>query len=160
MYLYYIMPAFIVHGLLGYLTYGKMGFYLGILPDLIGFSYYFLRIAFDYLSGNTDPLTKLMNQNSPREGMEYMNDTDWFLYHISHSLFFWGLIYLLFKKKYIFAAVFSIITDILLHSSTDGWSGPTFLYPFSNYTFDGVSWNSKEGMFITVAIVLFYLSKK
>mgnify|MGYP000308345154 CR=1 FL=1 len=154
------MPAFIVHGLLGYLTHGKMGFYLGILPDLIGFSYYFLRISFDYLTNNTDPLTKLVDQKSPREGMDYMNDIDWFLYNISHSLFFWGLIYLFFKKKYIFAAIYSIILDIFLHSSKDGWSGPTFLYPFSDYTFDGIPWNSRRGIFITLAVVLFYLSKK
>ena len=154
------MPAFIVHGLLGYLTYGKMGFYLSILPDIIGFSYYFLRVFYDYLSGNTEPLIELIRQESPKEGLEYMNKIDWFLYNLSHSLFFWGLIYLFFKKKYIFAAFYSIVLDIFLHSSKDGWSGPTFLYPFSKYTFDGVSWNSKEGMFITMAIILFYLTQK
>jgi hypothetical protein len=154
------MPAFIVHGLIGYLTYGKMGFYLGVLPDFIGFSYYFLRIFFDYLAGNTESLSKLVNQESPREGMDYMNDIDWLLYNISHSLFFWGLIYLFFKKKYIFAVITSIITDIFLHSSKDGWSGPAFLYPFSDYTFDGVSWNSRNGVFITTIIILYYLRNK
>ena len=154
------MPAFVVHGFLGYLVYGKIGFYLGILPDLIGFSYYFLRLFIDYLSGNTEYLTKLVNQESPREGLAYMTDTDWFLYHISHSLVFWGLIYLFFKKKYILAAIMSIVLDIFLHSAKDGWPGPTFLYPFSNYTFDDISWNSREGMFLTLFVILFYLSKK
>ena len=54
----------------------------------------------------------------------------------------------------------SIVLDIFLHSSKDGWSGPAFLYPLSNDTYDGISWNSKEGMFITLAVVLFYLLRK
>ena len=53
------MPAFIVHGLIGYLVYGKMGFYLGILPDIIGFSYYFLRVFVDYLSGKEELVKEL-----------------------------------------------------------------------------------------------------
>lgn len=154
------MPSFIVHGFIGYLVYGKMGFYFGILPDLIGFSYYFLRVLIDYLRGNREPATELIDQASPKAGLKYMNDTDWFLYHISHSLFFWGFIYLIFKKKYIFAAIMSIVLDIFFHSSKDGWSGPTFLYPLSNDTFDGISWNSKEGMFLTLFVILFYLLRK
>ena len=153
------MPAFIVHGFIGYLVYGKMGFYLGILPDIIGFSYYFLRVFIDYLSGKTELLKELIDQKSPNVGLQNMNHIDWYLYNISHSLFFWGLIYLIFKKKYILSAILSIILDIFLHSN-DGWLGPTFLYPFSNYRFDGVSWNSKGGMFITLFILLFYLLRK
>ena len=153
------MPAFIVHGFIGYLVYGKMGFYLGILPAIIGFSYYFLRVFIDYLSGKTELLKELIDQKSPNVGLQNMNHIDWYLYNISHSLFFWGLIYLIFKKKYILSAILSIILDIFLHSN-DGWLGPTFLYPFSNYRFDGVSWNSKGGMFITLFILLFYLLRK
>ena len=44
------MPAFIVHGFIGYLVYGKMGFYLGILPDIIGFGYYFSRAHLTHVS--------------------------------------------------------------------------------------------------------------
>ena len=153
------MPAFIVHGLIGYLTYGKKGFYLGILPDIIGFSYYFLRVFINYLSGDTKIIKELIDQKSPNAGLNYMNQIDKFLYNISHSLFFWGFIYFLFQKKYIMAAILSIILDIFLHSK-DGWYGPAFLYPFSEYRYNGISWNSKEGMFITVFILLFYLIKK
>ena len=88
------MPAFIVHGFIGYLVYGKMGFYLGILPDIIGFGYYFLRVLIDYLSGKEELLKELMEQESPKAGSEDMNDIDNILYNISHSLFFWGFIYL------------------------------------------------------------------
>jgi len=153
------MPAFIIHGFIGYLVHGKMGFYLGILPDIIGFGYYFLRVFYNYLFQKDDMLKTLMDQKSPKSGLDYMNDIDWFLYDITHSLFFWGLIYLIFKKKYIFAAISSIILDIFLHSSTDGWPGPKYLYPLSDTTFDGISWNSKSGLFITSLIVLFYLLK-
>lgn len=153
------MPAFVVHGLIGYLVYGKMGFYLGILPDIIGFSYYFLRVFVDYLSGREELVKELLDQKSPDAGLQYMNNLDWIIYNISHSVFFWGLIYFIFKKKYILSAILSIILDIFLHSN-EGWPGPTFLYPFSNYRFDGISWNSRKGMFITLFVILFYLSRK
>ena len=35
------MPAFIVHGLIGYMLYDIKGFIYGMLPDIIGFGYYF-----------------------------------------------------------------------------------------------------------------------
>ena len=82
------MPAFIVHGLIGYLTYGKMGFCLGIFPDIIAFSLYFLRVFFNYIMKKDDQLLELMNQKTPKAGLEYMNDIDWFLYNITHSIFF------------------------------------------------------------------------
>ena len=66
------MPSFIVHGFIGYLVYGKMGFYLGILPDLIGFSYYFLRVSIDYLTGDSGPTTELIDQASPKAGLKYI----------------------------------------------------------------------------------------
>jgi hypothetical protein len=105
-------------------------------------------------------LKNIIDQKSPKAGLEYMNEKDWFLYNITHSIFFWGIIYLIFKKKYIFAAIMSIVLDIFLHSSKDGWRGPAFLYPLSNYTYDGISWNSRLGLFITTMIVLFYLLRK
>ena len=154
------MPAFIVHGFIGYLVYGKMGFYLGILPDIIGFGPYFLRAFYNHLFYEDDMLKKLMEQKSPKAGLEYMNETDWLLYNITHSIFFWGLIYLIFKKRFIFGAIMSILLDVVLHSSTDGWPGPKYLYPLSDTTFDGISWNSRLGLFITTIIVLFYLLRK
>ena len=39
------MPAFFVHGLIGYMLYDMKGLIYGMLPDIIGFGYYFL----DYL---------------------------------------------------------------------------------------------------------------
>jgi len=36
------MPLFIIHGLIGYSLYGNEGFIMGILPDIIGFTPYFI----------------------------------------------------------------------------------------------------------------------
>ena len=130
------MPAFLIHGFIGYLFFGKKGFYFGILHDLIGFSYYFLRLFINYKPEYLSlDIREIIHPNK-------MNEIDHFLYDISHSLILWFIILLLFKKKYIYSAIFSIILDIFLHSEhtdtfTNGWIGPSFLYPFNHYYFDG-----------------------
>ena len=46
--------------------------------------------------------------------------------------------------------------DIFLHSN-DAWKGPAFLYPFSEYRFDGIHWLSNKGMFITASVIVLLL---
>ena len=150
------MPAFLIHGFIGYLFFGKKGFYFGILPDLIGFSYYFLRLFINYKPEYLSlDIREIIHPNK-------MNEIDHFLYDISHSLILWFIILLLFKKKYIYSAIFSIILDIFLHSEhtdtfTNGWIGPSFLYPFNHYYFDGISWSSKIGIYIICLILIILL---
>ena len=141
------MPAIIVHGLIGYILYDKIGLIYGLLPDLIGFGYYFLRLFMDYKFNKNDSLLKIISPNK-------MNTLDWKLYDISHSLIPWLILLYLLKDKAIYAAIIAIIMDIFLHSSTNGWRGPTFLYPISNYVYDGISWNKPVGILITGVITL------
>ena len=149
------MPLFIIHGFMGYSLYGNEGFLMGILPDIIGFGPYFFRLFRDY---KYNPNDKLLDIVDPKK----MSDTDWYLYDISHSLIVWLSLLLLTKNKIFYAAILSILMDVFLHSSQNGgWRGPKFLYPLSDNIFDGISWITPKGIFITVAIcILFYKYRK
>ena len=94
-----------------------------------------------------------MNTWSP---FNLMSDLDIFLYNISHSLVIWLSLFLIFRKKYLLAPILGIIMDIILHSK-DRWLGPAFLYPFSEYRFDGIHWNSKSGYAITFLTIIMIL---
>ena len=149
------MPLFIIHGLIGYSLYGNEGFLMGILPDIIGFTPYFLKLFRDY---KYNPLHELLDIVDPNK----MSDTDWNLYDISHSLILWILLFIFFRKQYIIAAIISILMDVFLHSSQNGgWRGPKFLYPLSDNVFDGISWITPKGILITLVIcILFYKYRK
>jgi len=144
------MPSIISHGIIGYLLFGKEGSFWATLPDLIGFTSYFSRVGYDNLKDNLKK--KEFNFPSP----EKMNDNDWFLYDLSHSLLFWIVLLFIFKRKEIFAAIISVILDILLHDK-EGWRGPKFLYPISDYNFDGIKWNSPLGITVTFTIIIILL---
>jgi len=148
------MPAFIVHGLIGYFLYGNEGFLMGILPDIIGFTPYFYRLFRDYKYNQND---KLLDIVDPKK----MTDNDWYLYDISHSLILWVSLLFMTKNKLFYVAIISVIMDILLHSSGNGgWRGPKYLYPISDTIFDGISWIISKGIFITLVILfLFYKYK-
>ena len=141
------MPSVFTHGLIGYILFGYKGLLLSIIPDIIGFGYYFYRMFFIH---KTIDFKKPFHTWAP---IDKMNDVDWGLYNISHSLILWGFILFIFKEKYIYAAIISIIVDILLHSK-DKWLGPAFLYPISDYRFDGVHWLTNKGKIFTLIIVL------
>ena len=83
-----------------------------------------------------------------------MQDIDWCLYRISHSLIFWFIVYTITGDKAVYAAIFAILMDIFLHKD-DIWPGPQFLYPLSNYVYNGIHWFSVLGMVITVGIIVF-----
>ena len=142
------MPAFVVHGFMGYLLYGYEGLMYGLLPDIIGFGSFFYRIFKDYSYDPRDKITDIIDSKK-------MTKQDWFLYDISHSLLPWLVLLLLTKNKAIYAAIIGVVFDILLHSEEyKGWRGPKYLYPLSNTYFEGIHWGSPLGLTIT-AIVLF-----
>lgn len=146
------MPSIVSHGIIGYLLFGYEGIFWSTLPDIIGFSRYFSRIGYDYLK-NIDK--KKFNWPNPN----LMDQTDWKLYDISHSLIFWFTMLFIFKRKEIYAAIISVLLDVFLHEKKE-WRGPKFLYPISEYNFNGIRWDSPLGMTITftIIIILFNLS--
>ena len=151
------MPSIISHAIIGYLIFGKPGIIYSILPDLIGMSYYFIPICIK--NYNNISLKKLIKWGDifPQSRMKKM---DWFLYNISHSLIVWFTIYYITKDKAVYAAIFAILMDIFLHSNNI-WVGPAFMYPLSEYRFNGIHWLSWRGLLITltVIIILFLIPK-
>jgi len=141
------MPSIISHGIIGYLLFGYEGVFWATLPDIIGFTRYFTRIGYDYLKNMEK--NKKLNWPNP----DLMDKTDWKLYDISHSLIFWIVLLFIFKKKEIYAGIISVILDIFLHEKKE-WRGPKFLYPLSEYNFDGIKWDSILGITITITIII------
>ena len=144
------MPSIVSHGIISFLLFGYKGVFWGILPDLIGFTRYFTKLGFDYFKNG------LKKKNELWVPPNKMDDTDWLLYDLSHSLLFWIVLLIIFKKKEIYAGIISVILDILLHSKKI-WRGPKFLYPLSNYNFNGIEWNSPLGFTITLTLIIFLL---
>lgn len=153
------MPSVISHAIISYLIFGKKGVIYSAIPDILGFSYYFFRIfmKIDYLNLTFQDIVRWGDIFPQSE----MNETDWLLYNISHSLFLWLLVYYFTKDKAVYAAILSIIMDIFLHEDRI-WAGPAFMFPFNNYRFDGIHWLSAKGLFITfiVKLVLLLVSSK
>ena len=58
-----IMPAFVVHGFMGYLLYGYEGLFYGLLPDIIGFGPFFYRIFEDYSFDPRDSLIEKIHSD-------------------------------------------------------------------------------------------------
>jgi len=152
------MPSFLSHAIISYLIFGKRGAIYSILPDLVGFSYCFGKIFYTFQEIPTIDTLLRWGDIFPQSEMQ---DFDWFLYDISHSLPLWFLIYYLTKDKAVYAAILSIIMDVFLHER-DVWEGPAFMYPLSNYRFDGIHWLSVNGILITmiVKLVVLILSSK
>ena len=144
------MPSVISHAIIGYLLFEEKGAFYSILPDLIGFGSYFTKLGLNYKNIN---FKKKMITWAP---ISKMSKNDWFLYNTSHSLILWCIIYYILRDKAIYSAILSIIMDIFLHSN-DTWKGPAFLYPFSEYRYDGIHWLSKKGMLITASVIILLL---
>jgi len=140
------MPSFMSHGIIGYQLFGYKGLIAGILPDLLGFSYYTYKLAFVH---KTFDFKKTLSEWVP---IDKMTETDWLLYAISHSLILWTFMYMVSGEKAIFGAIFAIIMDIFLHSK-EKWKGPAFFWPVSDYRFDGIHWYSKLGYLITLITI-------
>ena len=143
------MPSIVTHGLLGYLLFGYKGFIISILPDIISYFYFGLKLSRKYDTIN--PL-KIISYSHPKE----LDDIDYLLYDIGHSLIAWFILLFIFKEKAIYGAIIGIILDIFLHSN-EKWLGPAFLFPISNYRFNGISWSSSNGRIIVYIIIFLTL---
>ena len=146
---YSYMPSFISHAIIGYLLFGKSGAIYGVLPDIIGFTPYISKIIMKHgmiYPNEIFKITRIFPQTK-------MSSMDWLLYNLSHSLIFWFTIYYLTKDKAVYSAIFAILLDIFMHSK-EVWKGPAFLYPLSQYRYNGFHWLSFKGMTITILIIV------
>mgnify|MGYP001469698037 CR=1 FL=1 len=158
------MPAFFIHGLHAYLLYDYEGIIYGILPDFLSWGYFFIKKTPFYISNIPNYLSYLHKNNyninklneKIRPPLNEYTNFDYTLYNIFHSIFTWILIYLLTKNKLFLISILSIIIDIFLHSKD--YLPTPFLYPLSNYKFDGINWGTLNGILITfiITIILYY----
>lgn len=148
------MPAIFVHGFIGYILFGNPGIIYSILPDMIGFSRFFIKLFKQYKYIPSQNISDIIDSNK-------MDIYDWYLYDISHSLVLWTSLLLITKNIYFFAPIINIIFDIFLHSSKyKGWRGPKYLYPFSDIVFDGIHWNTIVGWILTFIFLLLLCKNK
>ena len=145
------------HGLWGGLAFGRkskklfgLALIFGALPDLIPFSFEFVRLLF----GESFRLTH------PDLGM--IPSYVYMLYNHTHSLVVFGFIFLLtwaiIKKPFLPMAAWGlhILMDIPTHS-LEFFPTP-FLWPISDYKFNGMLWTS-PAVFIPniVALLVLYI---
>ena len=143
------MPDTFSHFLHGYFIYGLKGGVYAILPDILSFGRLTIKnipIKFNYLINGK--FKKILEK--PK--LEKLDKTDKLLYNVFHSLVVWFLIYKLTNGKKEFICLFlSIIIDVLMHEKT--YLPTPFLYPLSDYKFDGIHWySSKLGWIISIFI--------
>ncbi len=130
----------------------------GIFPDFFAFSIPFGWLIWNVIFGNINFFQiKPEDQNFP-----VIFELPKKLYPLSHSLIvFLGVFLLikLIKKKYnfeILAWALHILIDIPTHSRQ--FYPTPFLWPISNFVFDGISWGNKWFMIINYSLLLiFYL---
>ncbi len=136
----------ISHGLWGGGLFGEnskkifwTAFFFGIFPDFVAFSFPFSARIISALSGNGVGF----GYDAGRPAFpDYVHD----IYTVSHSLVIFSLVFLIVwiirKKPYIpiLAWGFHVFLDIFTH--TKEFFPTPFLWPISNYKFDGVSWGT------------------
>jgi hypothetical protein len=145
------MPAIFVHFIHGYLIYGLKGGIFGMLPDLLSFGRLGIAITpkkFKHIiKGNFKEIFKKPKDKDIRE-------IDELLYKLFHSIVIWGIIYYFSNRDKEFLCLFlAIFIDIFMHQRH--FFGTPFLFPISDYKFDGINWNTKLGWIIAVIITFF-----
>jgi hypothetical protein len=122
---------------------------LGIIPDIIGNVYFSLRTFNNYDTYN--PLKVIGHIKH-----ENFTETDYKIYKLSHSLILWSIILLITKEPAVYASIIAIIMDIFLHDNKT-WKGPVPFYPLSNFRYNGINWSSKEGLSVTITVIIILL---
>jgi len=140
------MPSFLTHALIGYLFFDYKGMIIALIPDFISYVHYFHKLSQKY---DTYNFLTLASNATPND----LEIIDYQLYDTGHSLVFWLISLFIFKDKAIYAGIFAIIMDIFLHSN-EKWVGPAFMYPLSDYRFNGISWSSPKGRIIVFTIIV------
>lgn len=139
--------------------------FFGVFPDLLSFTLSFVWLFWGLISGNLN----FSNLPSPETMEPAVRDTFWifrltsFLYNISHSLFVlavvFGISFLIFKRPTLELGgwLLHILIDIPTHSYK--FYPTPFLWPLSNWKFDGFSWANPWFMvlnyFLIITVYLF-----
>lgn len=159
---------FISHGLWGSIAFGRktrreflIAFLFGIMPDVLSFGIFsaanFLGISSGPDWGKGHPVASMIPG--------YVNS----LYNLTHSFVIFGIIFfavwLIRRKPYLpmLAWILHIVVDIPTHSYQ--FFPTPFLWPFSSFRFNGVSWGHPYIFFPDVILLIlvyawYYYHKK
>ena len=148
------MPDTLTHFIHGYLIYGIKGGIYSILPDILSFGKLFItKIPKKYKYLKEGDYKNFFEKTK----LENLDKTDKLLYNIFHSLVIWFIIYKIINGEKEFLCLFLAISiDIIMHRRD--YFGTPFLFPISDYKFDGIHWyDSKLGQIISILIsILIY----
>ncbi len=147
------------HGLYGWALFGNkdkkqfwLAFGFGVLPDFVAFGLPFASsIAGMVFHGTPVMFSKT---NIPN----YVHT----IYNVSHSLITWSVVFtalrIIYKKpiKASYARLLHILMDIPTHSLA--FFATPFLWPLSNYRFDGIPWSDKIIFLPNIAILIIIYS--
>jgi hypothetical protein len=146
----------ISHGLWGSVAFGRktkrafwLAFFIGIAPDFFSFGIFFLERL---LTGNL-----ALDHRGPPDLASIPSYIDT-LYNLTHSLVVFAIVFIvvwLWQKKpcYPMAAWgLHILIDIPTHG-VEFFPTP-FLWPLSEYRFDGVSWGHPAIFFSNIALLI------
>ena len=148
------MPDIVTHFVHGYLIFGKKGALYAILPDLLSFGRLFIK----RIPEKIDQFKKCQySKLFQKPQLEKLDKIDHLLYNIFHSLIIWSIFYYFKKDKEIFSVFLAIVLDVFLHKKN--YLPTPFLYPLSDYKFNGIPWNSKLGWIISIIITIFIYHK-
>lgn len=145
------MPDTFSHFMHGYFIYGLKGGFYSILPDLLSFGRLFIK-TFPMKSQYI--IEGKYKKAFEKPKLETLDKTDKQLYKLFHSLIIWFIIYKLINGEKEFICLFlAVFIDVIMHEKK--YLPTPFLYPISNYEFDGIHWYNKFGWIISILITFF-----
>jgi hypothetical protein len=140
----------------------------GAFPDLLAFTPLFVLVLWSVLAGTIDigsPSVPAFDQYQNPVQYAVRNLTG-LLYSLGHSAVVWlgvfGLFWVILRRPVweLFGWLSHIVLDIFTHPA--GLYPTPFLWPFSEYRFDGIAWATPEFLipnYILLGIVWFVLLK-
>lgn len=145
------------HGLWGGVGFGRkskknfwLAFFFGIAPDLFSFGIYSFSTLFGF--EEREPIRP--GQMNPDLIPGYVHSA----YNFTHSLIIFAIIFCIVwfvRKKapiIMLGWPLHIVTDIFTHSTS--FFPTPFLWPFSSFRFDGISWGNPIIFFPNLALLI------
>lgn len=132
----------------------------GMFPDLFAFTLLFGWLIFNVLFG-TGQLGNLESHEPAVKDTSWVTIVTSTLYSFSHSIFIFGIIFLIVYVVWgrfrweMLAWLGHIIIDIPTHSYK--FYPTPFLWPFSDWKFDGISWGNKWFMIANYGTMMIFL---
>ncbi len=147
----------------------KAAFFFGIFPDLFAFTLPFIYLLLNLVSSSLSisEITHSHSTEGTTRDSLFLNELTGTLYNISHSLVIFLIVF--FAVRFIFKKFhyellgwgLHILMDIPTHT-LEFYPTP-FLWPLSDYRFDGISWGTPQFLIVnyTILIILYlYLYRR